>query len=198
MESADDLAHTVGFIHSNSVASSSFLSSLELNGPGFATPRFAARFDILKYCRYADNCLFVLSDASRVDEIMNSFASPVVAPYTFKLEERGSSGVDFLDVRVLRGPSFVTTSKLEYRPVQKAKGMVLSPLSQHTLLRPACSSRGSAFVVFGSILTASSASRQHGPLIQSLRAFRRAWCRLQCLVSFGVILGSLGVIRVSI
>lgn len=51
--------------------------------------------------------------------------------YSTKLEETSDSGIDFLDMRIFKGPDFASTGVLLYRPVIRDKGRILHRETGH-------------------------------------------------------------------
>ena len=117
-----------GCFHSAALASSSFLYSHELNGLGIATQSFAQKFGILLYLRFADNLFFIVDTAANETRLCSTLLS--FPPYSTKLEEASSDGVDFLDVHVSKR-YLDSYCMFDFMPIVKNKGAMLSPLSSH-------------------------------------------------------------------
>ena len=120
----------MGLLHSSAVASASFCSNIELNGPSIATSRVHQQLGILLYRRYADNCFFILDAESRVAPIIEMLRS--VPPYELTLEDATNKSTRFLDVD-LSLTSCGDFLKLDFAPVVKPLGILLHPASGHLL-----------------------------------------------------------------
>ena len=118
-----------GKIHSSAVAVAAFLSAAEFNNIGIATGRFKSEYGISLFLRYIDNLLFfVVGNPQPLINKLKSFGC-----YKTKLEEVSQDGVDFLDLRLFKGPGFELSGRFDYKPILRNKGRMLSPFSDHPL-----------------------------------------------------------------
>ena len=103
--------------------------SQDLNGLGAARYRFHRKHGVLLYLRYIDNLLFVCDAHCVPSQLVSELAT--IGVYKTKLEETGSVGVDFLDFRVVKSEAFLVSGYLQFEPVIRDKGLMLSWTSSH-------------------------------------------------------------------
>ena len=105
------------------------LHSQDLNGVGVARRAFQRKHGVLLYLRYIDNLLFVTDAHCVPSHLISELAN--IGSYKTKPEETGSVSVDFLDFRVIKTDAFRASGILQFEPVIRDKGMMLSCYSSH-------------------------------------------------------------------
>ena len=125
-----------GMKHSGLVAILAFVHAVELCGPGLGRRQFRLENGIVGYVRAIDNLLFITRrDVS--GQVLVERLNTVLSPFRVKLEcewgcdEVAVGPVEFFDFELVKSPHYVSNGRLDYRPVLRDKGPLLSYLSAH-------------------------------------------------------------------